>query len=280
MQTHLNNEISSKTLAWRIRRYAVELTHLAHASHLGSILSLADIIAVLYTDVVRLDPLNPQWSERDRVILSKGHAGVAIYIALAELGFFPIRELKKYCTNGSYLLGHVSHMEVPGVEVSTGSLGHGLPIGTGMALSARSKKEQFRNQVFVVMGDGECSEGAVWEAALFAAHHKLTNLKVVIDANDMQGLGFCNDILNLSPLKAKWEAFGWRVHEVDGHDHRALLSALSVKDTIAPTCIIAHTVKGKGVSFMENNLLWHYRDPQGADYQNAVSELETTRDQP
>jgi len=270
--------MTSVDLAWRIRSGAVEMTHRAHASHVGAVLSAADIVAVLYANILTFDARNPKMPERDRFILCKGHAGAAVYIALAEMGFFPREWLETYCADGSLLSGHVSHAGVPGVEFSTGSLGHGLPVAAGMALGLSPKTPGERGgRVFALMGDGECQEGSVWETALFAAHHRLSNLTAIVDHNKMQGLGFSDDILTLSPLREKWTAFGWNAVEVDGHDHDQLRHALSTRDPERPSCIIAHTVKGKGVSFMENSLLWHYRDPQDAAYRQAVDELESKR---
>lgn len=270
--------MTSIDLAWRIRRGAVEMTHRAHASHVGSVLSAADIVAVLYADILTFDANDPKMPERDRFILCKGHAGAAVYIALAETGFFPRDLLETYCADGSVLSGHVSHKGVPGVEFSTGSLGHGLPVAVGMALGLVPKTPDERGiRVFALMGDGECQEGSVWEAALFAAQHKLCNLTAIVDHNKMQGLGLSDDILTIRPLSEKWASFGWNAVEVDGHDHDQLRQALLACDPKRPSCIIAHTVKGKGVSFMENSLLWHYRDPQDADYLHAVAELESKR---
>lgn len=274
---HKERFTDSADLAWRIRRGAIEMTHAARASHVGAVLSIADIVAVLYADILRVDPGQPRRPDRDRLILSKGHAGIAVYVALAELGFFARGDLAGYCSDRSLLSGHVSHKGVPGVEFSTGSLGHGLPVAAGMALGAVQADGGPRNRVFVIMGDGECEEGSVWEAALFCAQHRLGHVTAVVDFNKMQGLGFSDDILSVRPLKDKWSAFGWNVHEVDGHDHGQLRQALEARDEVRPTCVLAHTVKGKGVSFMENNLLWHYRDPQGDFYQSAVAELESAR---
>lgn len=265
--------MNSKELAWLIRRHGVEMTHLSGGSHIGAILSVADIIAVLYTDILKYDCKNPKWGGRDRFILSKGHAGAAIYAALAESGFFPIEELKTHYANGSRLSGHVSH-HLPGVDFSTGALGHGLSVAAGMALAA--KQDGKTHRVFAVLGDGECDEGAVWEAALFANHFRLENLTAIIDYNKMQSLDFCENTLELGDLGAKWRAFGWNVKEIDGHNHGQLRNALSdtSNENHRPTVIIADTVKGKGVSFMENDILWHYRFPHdGWEYDCAVCEL-------
>lgn len=265
--------MTSKELAWKIKRHGVEMTHISRGSHIGSILSVSDIIAVLYTDILHIDPKNPKKADRDRLILSKGHAGAAIYAALAENGFFPISELATHYGDGSRLSGHVSHKGVPGVEFSTGSLGHGLPVAVGMALEAKLNHKE--HQIYVVMGDGECDEGSVWEASMFAHHHQLDNLTVVVDYNKMQSLTFCEDTLSLAPLDQKFESFGYNVLSIDGHNHDELREALRTKFANGnPKLILANTIKGKGISFMENSILWHYRTPQGEEYEAAVKELE------
>ncbi len=268
-----------RVLAWLIRRNGLEMTHLSRGSHIGSIMSVAEIIAVLYTSVLRVRPEDPAWPDRDRMILSKGHAGAAIYAALAETGFFPVEQLKTHYANGSILSGHVSHKGVPGVEISTGALGHGLSIGAGMALGARMNGEGWRT--YVVLGDGECDEGSVWEAALQAAQFGLDRLIAVVDYNHMQSLDFVRNTLELEPFEDKWRDFGWQARSVDGHDPEALKEAFEEAKSRAgsgrPSVILAHTVKGKGVSFMENNILWHYRTPQGDEYEAALRELEAQR---
>lgn len=271
------NVVNSEELAWRIRRHAVEMTHVSRGSHIASVLSVADIVGVLYADVAAIDPLNPDWDDRDRIILSKGHAGAAIYAALAETGFFDVDELGTHYADGSRLSGHVSHKGVPGVEFSTGSLGHGLSVGAGMAYAA--KKDGKENRVFVILGDGECDEGSVWEAALVANHYALSNLIAVVDHNKMQSLDFCEETIALEPFADKWRAFGWGVVAVDGHNHDSLRGALaSGGNRQKPTVVIADTIKGKGVSFMEQNILWHYRFPhEGEEYDGAVTELENAR---
>jgi transketolase len=233
---------------------------------------MADIIAVLYGEVLRVDPTDPAWPDRDRFILSKGHAGACVYAALAERGFFPIERLEQHYRNGSRLSGHVSHKGVPGVEVSTGSLGHGLGIGAGMAMQLR--RTGGRQRVHVVLSDGECDEGSTWEAALFAAHHGLSNLCAVVDYNRLQSLGPVADTLGLEPFALKWRAFGWTALEVDGHDHEALrLAFAEAGRSERPTCILADTTKGRGVSFMEDQVLWHYRTPRGEELEAALREL-------
>ena len=268
-----------RVLAWLIRRHGLEMTHLSRGSHIGAIFSLAEIMATLYTGVLNVNPADPAMPERDRLILSKGHAGAAVYAALAERGFFPVEELKTHYANGSRLSGHVSHKGVPGVEFSTGSLGHGLPAAAGMALGA--KKDHAPWRVYCVLGDGECDEGSVWETALQARQFALDNLIAVVDFNRMQSLDFCENTLALEPFADKWRAFGWRAIETDGHDVDALRAAFDeAKGNLGggqPTVVIAKTVKGKGVSFMENNILWHYRTPQGEEYEAALRELEAQR---
>jgi len=267
--------MNSMQLAWKIRRHGIEMTHISKGSHIGAVLSVADIVAILYNDIMTTFPEDPMNDKRDRFILSKGHAGAAVYAALAEKGFFEPKELESHYSNGSRLSGHVSHKNVPGVELSTGSLGHGICVGAGMALAAKRDKKS--HYVYVVVGDGECNEGSVWEAALFANHYRLSNFTVIIDHNKMQSLDFCENTIELIDLGAKWRAFGWHVIEVDGHDHDRLRAALQDKHDEKPTCVVAHTIKGKGISFMENEILWHYRDPHGEAYHNAVKELEAVR---
>lgn len=264
----------SKQLALNIRKSAIKMTHLSGAAHIGSILSIVDIVAVLYNDIMNINPQNPLHNNRDRFILSKGHAGVAIYAALAELTFFPKEELYDYCKDNTYLSAHISHINVPGVEFSTGSLGHGISVAVGMAMAA--KLDNKKHRIFVIIGDGECNEGSIWEAALFANHNQLSNLTVIIDHNKLQSLDLCEKTLTLLDLKDKWRSFGWNVLKVDGHNHDELRMALNETNSIKPTCIIADTIKGKGVSFMEGQVLWHYRSPQGDFYEKALMELGET----
>lgn len=267
-----SNSEQSRRLAAAIRRHAVNMTSSGKSSHIGAILSMTDALAVLYNSVLNVDPNNPNWPERDRFILSKGHAGAGVYAALAERGFFSTEMLRQHYQNGSVLSGHVSHKGVPGVELSTGSLGHGLGVGVGMAYAARVDEKQHR--VFVMMSDGECDEGSNWEAILFAAHHRLNNLRVVVDYNKLQSIKSIEETIALEPFADKWRAFGWEVCEVDGHDHEALHVAFEeFEDKSQPCCLIAHTVKGKGVSFMENQVLWHYRSPQDEEFEAALREL-------
>jgi transketolase len=263
-----------KDLATAIRRHAIKMTSSGKSSHIGSILSIADILAVLYGHILKFDPENPKWDKRDRFILSKGHAGAGVYAVLAEVGFFSIKKLKTHYQDGSDLSGHVSHKGIPGVEFSTGSLGHGLSVGVGMAKAA--KLESHDHKTIVLLSDGECDEGSVWEAAMFAAHHKLDNLIAIVDYNKLQSLDSISNTLALEPFASKWSSFGWSVIETDGHDHKMLIEEfINIPNNLfSPTVIIAHTTKGKGISFMENNVLWHYRSPFGEEYDEALKELE------
>ena len=267
--------MDSKKLAWHIRRDVLDMVHAAHASHIGSAFSIADIIAVLYTDFVDIEKIKRNDKNRTRIILSKGHAGAVMYAALAEIGIMPKEDLKTYGMNGSKLSCHVSHNQVKGIEISTGSLGQGVGMAAGIALAG--KKAGLDYKTFVIVGDGECNEGSVWEMVLFARQQKLNRLTMIVDCNGLQALGRTVDILDMSDLAQKFNSFDWNVKSVDGHNHKDLKAALLTEDADKPTCIIADTVKGKGVSFMENNNLWHYRDPQGEDYTNAVIELERAK---
>jgi transketolase len=265
----------TRELARRIRLDALRMTNRGGSSHIGAVFSMADILAVLYGGALRVDPANPRWEQRDRFILSKGHAGAGVYAALAESGFFPVAKLDSHGADGSELSGHVSHKGNPGVEFSTGSLGHGLSVGAGMALGAKLDGKQHR--VVVLLSDGECDEGSNWEAILFAAHHKLDNLVAVIDYNKIQSLAPVAETVGLEPFAEKWRAFGWSVTEVDGHDHGALEKAFAAipPEKGKPACVIAHTVKGKGVSFMEHSVLWHYRTARDDEYASAERELQS-----
>lgn len=268
--------LESEVLAWHIRRDVLDMLHAAHASHIGSAFSIADIVAVLYTHFADVEALRNKDSERTRIILSKGHAGAAIYAALYRKGLITETELKSYGANGSKLSCHISY-ELRGVEISTSSLGQGVGMAAGIALAG--KKAGLNYKTFAIAGDGECNEGSVWEMVMFARQQRLSNLTMIVDRNGMQALGETTKILDMDDLGDKFRAFGWNVRSVDGHNHTQLTAALKKPAEVpdAPTCIIANTVKGKGVSFMENNNLWHYRDPQGADYDNAVAELEAQR---
>lgn len=262
----------SRDLARRMRAQALRMVHRSKASHIGSALSISDIVAVLYAGALNVFPEQPKNPSRDRFILSKGHACVAIYAALAETGFFPRTALESYATDGSQLMTHISH-HIPGVEFSTGALGQGLPFGVGKALAAKRSAKDWRT--VVLMSDGEMGEGSNWEAFLFAAHHKLDNLTAIIDYNKLQSLGTVASTLGLEPLADKLTAFGWAVREVDGHDHDALAVNLSadIWEAGKPQILIAHTTKGKGVSYMENKVEWHYRSPNDEQLAEALTAL-------
>lgn len=266
--------IELAALAKKLRLHALRMTSRGGASHIGSIFSVADIIAVLYGAVLRVDPKRPFWPERDRFILSKGHAGACVYAALAERGFFPLDKLDTFYQEGSDLSGHMTHTRNPGVEFSTGSLGHGLSVAVGMALSAKLDGRPHR--IFTVLSDGECDEGSNWEAVLFAAHHRLDNLTAIVDYNKIQSLASVAETLALEPFRDKWSSFGWGAREVDGHDIAQLRRTLDGVPFAPgrPSVVIAHTVKGKGVSFMENSVLWHYRCARGEEFEAARRELE------
>ena len=265
-------QIDSIDLARRMRNQALAMVHRAKASHIGSALSICDIVAVLYAQTLRLAPGDPTTAWRDRFILSKGHACVAVYAALAETGFFPREDLLQYGQDHSVLMNHISH-KVAGVEFSTGSLGHGLPFGVGKAMAAKRSQQLWRT--FVLLSDGELGEGSNWEAMMFAAHHQLDNLIAIIDYNKLQSLTTVDKTLRIEPLADKARAFGWAVHEVDGHDHAALESLLAQLpfETAKPSFVIAHTTKGKGVSFMENSVDWHYKSPSADQLAQALGEL-------
>ena len=269
----MKTEIDLENLSHRLRVHTIRMTHSAKASHVGSSLSTVELLTVLYRRILQVDPQNPDWPDRDRFVLSKGHGCAAYYAILAEAGFFPVEWLKTFYGDGSKLPGHATHTYIPGVEVSTGSLGHGLSIATGMALSARRDGLGYR--VFCMLSDGECNEGSTWEPVLFAPQHCLDNLVAIVDYNKIQALGTTKEVMDLDPFAEKWRTFGWAVQEVDGHDLMAIEECLLQIpfDQGRPSCVIAHTVKGKGVSFMENNLLWHYRIPQGDEYVAALREL-------
>ena len=257
----------------KIRGRLVEMSHRAEVPHLGSSLSCVDILVAAYWGALSIDPKQPTDPERDRFILSKGHAATTLYAALAYRGFFPVDSLDAFAEEGGCLPEHPTMGSVPGVEVATGSLGHGLSLGVGMALAGRIQGRRYR--VCVVMSDGECNEGTVWEAALLAPVQKLDGLAVVVDYNKWQATGRSEEVMALNPLRQKWEAFGWSACEVDGHDLAALVDCLTrVPDgTGRPIAIIAHTVKGKGVSFMEDDNNWHYRIPNTDEVDRAKQEL-------
>lgn len=261
------------TIARRIRGKIIEMSHKAGTPHLGSSLSCVDILVAAYWGVLAIDLQNLENPERDRFILSKGHAATTLYATLAYRGFFAAELLDSYAQPGTCLLEHPVYRSVPGIEATTGSLGHGLSLGLGMALAGGIQGYAYR--VFVVISDGECNEGSVWEAALLAPAQRLDNVAVIIDYNKWQATGRSNEVLALSPLKQKWEAFGWSAYEVDGHELNTLIEVMrNVPDGSGkPVAIVAHTVKGKGVSFMEDDNNWHYRIPDMDELEKAKREL-------
>jgi transketolase len=272
-----NKSLSVKemeTVARRLRRHIITMTGKAGSGHPGGSLSAVEIVTALYFNLLRHNPKDPKWPDRDRFILSKGHAAPLLYAALAESGYFPVEELPTLRQLGSSLQGHCDCTATPGVEMTAGSLGQGLSFATGVALAGRLNSQEYR--VYVLLGDGECDEGQVWEAAMAAAHHKLDNLLAIVDNNGLQIDGWNRDVMNLDPFNKKWQAFGWHVIEVDGHDLTQLLNAFSQAKLVKgqPTVIIAHTVKGKGVSFMENNPDFHGKAPNTAEVTLALKELE------
>jgi transketolase len=261
-------------IAKDVRLSVLEMVAGSGSSHIGSAFSIVDILTVLYFKILNINPSNPFWKKRDRFILSKGHGGAALYAILGYRGFFPILVLKEYAQNGSALAGHIVKDSVPGMEITTGSLGHGLSIGVGMALALKDEKST--SEVFVLVGDGECNEGSIWEAAMVAAHFKLDNLILIVDKNGQQSMGSSKEIMNMEPLTAKWKAFGWHCQKCDGHNFRQLQMAFNKAKAVVgkPSVIIARTVKGKGVSFMEqNSLMWHYKTPGGDFLRQAKKEL-------
>jgi len=263
-----------KEMAKKLRRQVITMIATAGSGHPGGSLSAADIITALYFRVLRHDPKDPQWSERDRFILSKGHAAPILYAALAETGYFPVAELETLRKMDSRLQGHTDRTLTPGVEMSAGSLGMGLSFAIGMALAARLDSNTYRT--YALLSDGECQEGQTWEAALAAAHLKLDNLMAMVDCNGIQLSGRTCDIMDLEPLIQKWQAFGWHVIEIDGHDFDQILSAFSEAEKTKgrPTVITARTIKGKGVSFMEDNVAFHGKAPTPEETERALKELE------
>jgi transketolase len=264
----------SEALAQSARISALRMVSAANAAHIGSSLSVMDILAVLYAEVANVSPASVDAPERDMVVVSKGHASAATYAILSHSGFFPTHELEKFCSDGQMLMGHVTAGLIPGVEFSTGSLGHGLPFGVGIALA--DQLNGLDRRVFVVMSDGECDEGSVWEGALLAAHHGLDRLAVIIDRNGLQSFESTESTLTLEPLCEKWQSFGWSVSTVDGHDHSSLVEELDCIEAGRPRVVIAETTKGFGVRFMEDKVEWHYRTPNRAELLEATAELGMT----
>ncbi|MBE0431026.1 MAG: transketolase [Dehalococcoidia bacterium] len=261
-------------MAKRLRRHVITMVSAAGSGHPGGSLSAADIVAALYFRVLRYRPENPHWPERDRFILSKGHAAPILYAALAEAGYFPVSELATLRRLDSRLQGHADGKSTPGVEMSSGSLGMGLSFAVGVSMAARLDSMACRT--YALLSDGECQEGQTWEAALSAAHFKLDNLVAIVDYNGIQLSGWTRDIMKLEPFADKWQAFGWHIVDIDGHDVGQILSACQKAEEVRgrPTVIIAHTVKGKGVSFMENNVAFHGKAPNRDETEKALKELE------
>jgi transketolase len=259
-----------RRLSREIRRDIIEVSKQAHVGHIGSCLSVADLLAALYGDILNIPDLDSP--DRDRFIMSKGHAALALYAALHTSGLLTTEQLFNYCQDGSPVSGHPEH-ELPGIEFSTGSLGHGLSLGAGVALAARLSGRSYRT--FVLMSDAECNEGSVWEAAGFAAHHRLANLVMIVDANGQQAFGYTRDVLDMDPLSQRWAAFGWEVVEVDGNDPDAIAATVADMDTAdgPPHALIADTTFGKGVSFMENQIEWHYLPMSDEHYRQAMLEV-------
>jgi len=261
-------------IAKRLRRHIITMTGKAGSGHPGGSLSAVEIVTVLYFRLLRHKPLDPQWSDRDRFILSKGHAAPLLYAALAECGYFPVDELSTLRQLDSRLQGHTDRTVTPGVEMSAGALGQGLSFAIGIALAGRLNSQSYR--AYVLLGDGECDEGQIWEGAMAAAHFKVDNLTAIVDNNGQQIDGWNRDVMNLDPFNKKWQAFGWHVIEVDGHDFTQLIDAFNQAKQVKgqPTVIIAHTIKGKGVSFMENNPDFHGKAPNAEEVEIALRELE------
>lgn len=262
-----------EALALNVRRHCLKMVNRGKSGHIGSMLSMAELLAVLYLRILNVDPANPKKADRDRFILSKGHGGAAVFATLAELGFFPLEWLDTYYLDDGKLSGHVSH-HVPGVEFSTGSLGHGMPVACGMAMAAKRTSESHR--IVCVVSDGDCDAGSTWEAIMLAGQHGWDNLTMIVDYNQLQALGRSEDVIDLAPLDAKLRDFKWAVRSVDGHDVAALEEALSDPpiEPGKPSAVIARTVKGKGVSFMEDDFNWHYGGLTDELLAKALAELE------
>lgn len=263
-----------KKRAREIRKSILYMINASNSSHIATSFSCVEILTVLYFSVLCIDPKRPLWKKRDRFILSKGHGAAANYAVLAHRGFFDKKFLSNYAQDGGRLHGHSTYGLVPGIEFSTGSLGHGLPVAVGMAIAAKRDKSPHR--IFVVMGDGDSQEGSNWEAIMAAGNYRLDNLVVIVDYNKMQGLGNTSEIMDLEPFAEKWRAFKWEVKEVNGHDVGELKKYLSSIPFQAnmPSVLIAHTIKGRGVSYMENNIKWHYSTPMGKEFEQAIREVE------
>lgn len=264
-----------EAIAREIRQTIYKIAHFAGGGHMGAAFSMADIISVLYFgDILKYDAGNPDWEDRDKFILSKGHACYALYAALAKAGYFPEKELWNVGKAGSRFGGHPKMDEIPGVEASTGALGHGLSFAIGIAYA--NKADGRDSHVYVVLGDGECQEGSVWEGALSAPTLELDNLTVIVDYNKLQAMDSLENIVHMKPFADKWKAFGWNVIQIDGHNYAEIKKGLLVREKGKPTLVVADTVKGKGVSFMENVPIWHYRMPNGQELPVLMDELGLT----
>lgn len=269
----MNKKFDTMTLAKEIRKQTLKMIYNAKASHIGGALSMADILAVLYNNVINIDPSDPQNINRDKFLLSKGHACTSLYATLALKGFFPIEDLDSYAQDGSSFLSHTNH-HIKGIELSAGSLGHALPVSCGLALAAKRKNASWKT--YCLVSDGELDEGSNWEAILFAPQQKLDNLILIVDFNKIQSLGSVKDVIDLCPLKEKFVSFRWETYEIDGHNHLELNDVFKKVQNMngKPKVIIANTIKGKGVDFMEDKLLWHYKSPSEEQYINAINQLD------
>lgn len=263
---------TSLDFAKEIRKLTLKMVFNAKASHIGGAFSMTDILAVLYKNILKINPAQPNDDNRDRFLLSKGHACTSLYATLGLKGFFDVEELSTYATNGSKFLSHTSHY-ISGVEISAGSLGHALPIACGLAIAAKKKQKTWKT--YCLLSDGELNEGSNWESILLAPQLKLNNLILIIDYNKIQSFGFIKDIIDIEPLSKKFESFNWETYEIDGHNHEELITTFNTCDNnnLKPKVIICNTIKGKGVSFMENKLLWHYKSPNQEEYNQALEEL-------
>jgi len=268
MPTYSIKELND--IAKRIRKHILKMTLYSKSSHIGSALSIVEILVVLYYYMLNIDQNDPKNKERNKFILSKAHGSAALYATLAEKGIIPFDYLEKYYVDGGILPGHLDS-SVHGIEYSTGSLGHGFPVAIGMAIA--NLRSSNSGRIFVIIGDGECNEGSVWEGIMLASHLKLTNLTAILDYNKIQSFGRTNDVINQEPIIERWKSFGWDVFEVDGHNFTDLINAFNQPNS-KPKVIIAHTVKGKGISFMEDKLEWHYKSPNQEQYDLAIRELD------
>ncbi len=272
MKTKQKKYIQLKKIAHETRKQVLSMIIDAHASHIASSYSIVEILEFLYEKILRINPKDPKNPDRDRFILSKGWGISTLYTILSRKGFFPKKYLEQYCKDGSKMIGIATHNGIPGIEATTGSMGHGLPIGVGIAKALKLQKRKSR--VFVMISDGECDEGSTWEGILIAGHHKLDNLTVIVDYNKWQSFGRTNEVLNLEPLKRKWESFNWKAFEIQGHDfsqiEKAFKNCLLVNNK--PSVIIAHTIKGKGLSSIEDRNEWHYKTPREEELKVAKKE--------